>query len=152
MIETRDCNIFDQKDIDVIIQQCNCFNTMGAGFAKEIKARYPEAFDADNRTKRGDVSKLGSYTCGVGKDGKHIINMYGQYRYGRDKCYTDYEAVRKALQEFKDDYVTPSPPVVFGIPYKMGCNLGGGDWEIVCKILHDLFFEDDNFKLVICRK
>ena len=40
----------------------------------------------DNRTKKGDKSKLGSYTCGVGKDDIHIINMYGQYEYGRNKC------------------------------------------------------------------
>lgn len=153
MIEFRDGDIFMQDDLHVIVQQCNCFNKMRSGFAKEIATRYPEAVDADNRTKPGDKSKLGSYTCGVGKDDMHIINMYGQYNYGREKkCYTDYDAVRKALNEIKDDYATPFPPMIIGMPYKIGCSLGGGNWDIVLQIIKDVFENENDCKIVICRK
>ncbi|MGA8944018.1 MAG: hypothetical protein WB502_15090 [Thermoactinomyces sp.] len=36
-----------QSDCTVIAHQCNCFATMGAGIAKQIKERYPEAYEAD---------------------------------------------------------------------------------------------------------
>jgi len=39
-------------ELDVIIHGCNCFNTMGAGIAKLIKSRWPEAYQADLSTKR----------------------------------------------------------------------------------------------------
>ena len=48
---------------DVITHGCNCFNTMGAGIARQIAIEFPEAAIADNYTKRGDKSKLG--TIGV---------------------------------------------------------------------------------------
>ena len=31
-------------EFDVIVQGCNCFNTMGSGLAKQIKAEIPEAY------------------------------------------------------------------------------------------------------------
>ena len=42
---------------DVIIHGCNCFCTMGAGIAKAIKARFPEAYQADCQTPKGDRAK-----------------------------------------------------------------------------------------------
>ena len=47
---------------DVVIHGCNCFNTTGAGVAKQIKLQYPEAYQADKLTIKGDKGKLGSYT------------------------------------------------------------------------------------------
>lgn len=35
-----------QKDVDVIIHQTNCQGVMGRGFAKQIKEKFPEAFEA----------------------------------------------------------------------------------------------------------
>jgi O-acetyl-ADP-ribose deacetylase (regulator of RNase III) len=50
-------------EFDVIIHGCNCFCTMGAGIAKSIKQRYPQAFVVDQTTTiPGDKSKLGTYT------------------------------------------------------------------------------------------
>ena len=48
------------KKLDVIIHGCNCFCTMGAGIARSIKECFPEAYEADCKTKRGKLSKLGS--------------------------------------------------------------------------------------------
>ncbi len=41
------------ETFDVIIHGCNCFCTMGAGIAKGIKTQFPEAYRADQRTRKG---------------------------------------------------------------------------------------------------
>jgi O-acetyl-ADP-ribose deacetylase (regulator of RNase III) len=46
-------------EFDLIIHGCNCFCTMGAGIAKTIKQKFPEAYKADLETEKGDKSKLG---------------------------------------------------------------------------------------------
>jgi hypothetical protein len=158
MIEHRKGDLLVQDDIEVIIHQCNCFNTMGAGIARQIAARWPEVMDADNRTRKGDMSKLGSYTSCVVDEGmpneKTIINLYGQYRYGRGRRYTDYTAVELGLQEFIDDYgnhfTLTGEQLMVGIPFRMGCVNGGGDWNVVMDILIELFGPDWRFRLVIC--
>ena len=34
-----------------------------------------------------------------------------------------------------------------GIPYKMGCDRAGGDWEIVCEIIEVSVLERDDIKV-----
>ena len=154
MIEHRHGCIFAQPDVDIIVHQANCFCQMGSGIAKEIARLYPEAVTADRRSKKGDKSKLGSYTVGVSDHGIIIINLYSQYHYGKtpNTCYTDYGAMKTGLLEIKDDYDTPIANNVLAIPYKMGCGLAGGDWNIVHKIIHEVFDDTRNLKVVICEK
>lgn len=49
-------------EFDFIAHGCNCFNTMSAGIAKQIKEQIPEAFEADKMTVEGDIDKLGNYS------------------------------------------------------------------------------------------
>lgn len=42
-----------------LIHGCNCFNSMGAGIAKEVKQRIKGAYQLDQKTKKGDSRKLG---------------------------------------------------------------------------------------------
>lgn len=156
MIEHRNGDIFGFDDIDIIIHQANCFNVMGAGIAKVISEKYPEAVQADNRTIKGDKSKLGTFTSsGPCSDNKIIINMYGQYSYGGRKCHTDYDAIEKALEEFIEDYESvccvTDIPLRVAVPYGMGCGLGGGDWKRVSAILNKLFEVRKEFTLIICK-
>jgi hypothetical protein len=39
---------------------------------------------------------------------------------------------------------------VIGIPYKMGCDRGGGDWEIVFEIIK-IVFGNSPFEILICK-
>ena len=82
---------------DVIVHGCNCMCRMGAGIAKQIKEDFPEAWVADQNTKLGDESKLGSYCVAAikihykeddpdNKDGYwlkektiFVVNAYTQY-------------------------------------------------------------------------
>ena len=47
---------------DVVVHGCNCRHTMGAGIAKQIRERWPEAWHADQRVKD---PKLGGISIAV---------------------------------------------------------------------------------------
>ena len=124
----------EEGNFDVIGHCANCYHSMGAGIAPQIKAKYPEAYAADCATTKGDIKKLGtiSYT----ETTKPIVvNLYGQFDYtGRRKGEMDlnYEALRSALKATKERFSGK----IFGFP-KMGSGLAGGSWEIIEKIIEE---------------
>ena len=84
-----------------IAHQANCFNTMKSGIAPLIVAYCPEAYEADQKTSRGDIAKLGTTTYGFSKNVVMVCNLYGQYKYGREPgvVYTDYVALTQAMTQ-----------------------------------------------------
>lgn len=122
---------------NIIMHQCNTMKTMGAGIAKQIKQRYPEAYRADVRFMMGlsPQSKLGHFSWAQAEDGRFIVNLYGQLRYGRERRHTDYPALQSALQQafawVRNNFTNP----IVGLPKGMGCNNAGGDWQIVYDII-----------------
>jgi len=129
-------DLAEQGHFDVIVHGCNCFHTMGAGVAKEIKNRYPRAYDADvQHTEKGDDSKLGHYTWAI-VEGKAanvftIINAYTQFHYGRGGLHVDYEAIRSVFALIKEDH----PNKIIAYPC-IGAGLAGGDWSIIQTIIN----------------
>ena len=93
---------FKENEINVLIQQCNCFHTQNAGLAKSIKQEYPEILNVDLATPYGDKNKLGTFSYiaperkNISQTG-YIINLYGQYRYGKG-LQTDYDAQRTGFK------------------------------------------------------
>ena len=72
----------------------------------------------------------------------YVANMFGQYEYGRDKTYiyTNYTALRTCLTELAE--FASSTKRIIALPYKIGCDRGGGDWSgvvfpMIEKILAD---------------
>ena len=63
-----------------------------------------------------------------------IANLCGQDDYGRDKRYTDYEALQKCFDNVYYFCETNNINRI-ALPYKMGCGLGGGDWNVVMSLL-----------------
>lgn len=122
-----------KNDCDVIVQQCNCFAKQGAGLAKQIVKKYPEVLVADKEfsVPVGSKDRLGKYSSYKTKSGLTVVNMYAQYRWGRGVRQTDYdafeEAFRKVLAEVEGSKV--------GLPYKIGSDLAGGDWNTVYSIV-----------------
>jgi len=96
---------------DVIVHGCNCFCTMGAGIAKQIKETFPIAYKADCSTTTGDRKKLGSYTSASIKypnppNPPHdltIVNAYTQYKYGTG-MHVDYEAIGCVFHSLAEDF------------------------------------------------
>jgi hypothetical protein len=137
--------------LDGFIHQANCQCTMGSGVAKFVKETYPEVYEADLLTLKGDLTKMGSFSFAKTTDGKIGYNLYSQFNFGYDgKCYTDYEAIRCGLTKIKDHIkLNIREDAKIGIPCRMGCARGGGDWNIVMGIIKDIF-ENDTINIVIC--
>lgn len=151
MIEERTGDIFKQDDIDIIVHQANCLCAMHSGIAAAIRQFYPEAVEADNKTKKGDPNKLGTYSLAKGQDGKYIVNLYSQFSMGGGKRHTDYNAMVTGLEKLRHVISNSSNDYVIGIPYKIGSGLGGGDWKVVKAIIYSVF-EDTDIKVVICAR
>lgn len=124
----------DANQFEVIAHCCNCFNTMGAGIAPQIKNKFPEAYAADCATVAGDINKLGtiSYTE---ETTPIVVNLYGQFDYtGRrsGQMDLDYGALRKALAAMKEKFSGK----MFGMPM-IGAGLAGGDWNVIERIIEE---------------
>ncbi|UOE58140.1 SLOG family protein [Cytobacillus oceanisediminis] len=130
------------SDCDVILHQANCFSTMGSGIAEQIKYKFPQAYEADFKSIMRPEEKLGKYTSAlVENNGKtiEIVNLYGQYNYGRGAKQTDEQALRSALFQYLKDKQARRKlsELKIGIPDQIGCVRGGGDWDEVKKIFAD---------------
>lgn len=124
----KDANLYD-----VICHGCNCFTTMGAGIAKFIKKKYPEAYEADKQTKYGDANKLGTITTYHDKnDGVTIVNAYTQYHYKGEGVLAEYGAIRGCMKEIKKEFSGKK----IGLPM-IGSGLAGGSWNMIEKIIKD---------------
>lgn len=135
MIRYIEGDLVKESDkFEVIAHCCNCFCTMGAGIAPQIKAKFPEAYAVDCATPKGDLAKLGtiSYTQNTNPI---VVNLYGQFDYtGRrsGRMDLDYDALRSALKLMKEKFSGK----MFGMPM-IGSGLAGGDWNIIEHIIEE---------------
>lgn len=118
-------------DVDILIHQANCFHTFGSGIAREIREKIYDAYRADLATPYADKDKLGTISVAFKNKMPYVINLYGQFNYGRDRRYTDYDALGQGLSTISK--CLPAGTVI-GIP-KIGCGSAGGDWSVVSKIV-----------------
>jgi O-acetyl-ADP-ribose deacetylase (regulator of RNase III) len=120
-------DLAEAGEFDLVVQGCNCFNTMGGGIAREIRERYPQAMLADNETVRGDYNKLGNYTLARASVAEFdIINAYTQYNMSTGEDVFEYAAFELILQKLTHAYGDKR----IGLPY-IGMGLAGGDANII---------------------
>lgn len=133
-----------RRHFDLIVHGCNCFCTMGAGIARQIKDHFPEAYEADLATEEGDRSKLGTISwAGVEVEGGRLIvvNGYTQFHYHGAGRLVDYDAVRRVFRTVKKQFSGRR----IGYP-AIGAGLAGGDWELIAQIIdEELAGEDHTF-------
>jgi len=133
-------NLLDfPEGITVLCHQANCQATMGSGIAAQIRERYPEAALADRDAWKAKEAKLGLFSSVKINDTKTIVNLYGQYDFKRGRD-TDYEGLYLAMDRLFGVISEAKDPskYVIGIPFGMGCGLGGGDWRIVSAMIEVL--------------
>jgi O-acetyl-ADP-ribose deacetylase (regulator of RNase III) len=127
------------SDCTIIGHQTNCIKQMKSGIAKQIKEMYPEVEVTDNEFMFEDKERLGKCAITMVDDrARYVCNLYGQYSNTRNHD-TNYEAFEEALEKMmiaaaslkKFQYF----PVKIGLPYLIGCNLGGGDWKKMLPII-----------------
>ena len=129
---------------DVIAHGCNCFHTMGAGIARQIKENFPEAYKADLKTVKGSNEKLGDFSWvkvqGNWDKSFYILNVYTQFGYGNNETHIRYDAVEDVF--WKINRIFGNFDYRFGFP-KIGAGLAGGDWNKIKKIINTtLRYED----------
>lgn len=146
MIRIVEGNILDATE-DIIGHQVNCQGVMGAGLAKQIRNKYPFAYECyksycDKAEDKKDL--LGSIKQVSMGDGKTIVHIFSQYGYGRRGLYTDYSSLGKALKllEIKARNFGES----VALPYGIGCGLAGGDWEVVYSTIDTIF---ENYEVTL---
>lgn len=123
-------DLAEDGKFDIIVHGCNCFNTMGAGIACEMRHRYPDVYIADCKTQKGAMSKLGTYT--QYNTGKFIIiNAYTQYRYGYG-AFFNCDAFTTILHNLIHEF----PGYRFGFPL-IGCGLAKGDRKQTVSMLEE---------------
>jgi O-acetyl-ADP-ribose deacetylase (regulator of RNase III) len=109
---------------------CNDQGVMGSGVAKVIRTRFPTAFYS-YFARHKDLPWLpGEYQ--LVDCGSHIIiNAITQHNYGRDGAkYVSYDAVDTIMKGLNKELNGSS----IAMP-KIGSTLGGGDWEIIQRII-----------------
>ena len=124
-------------NFSVVIHGTNCFNTMGAGIAKQIKETFPKAYKADQRTTLGDKTKLGSFSeakCQISDRSIIVCNLYTQYKYGSLVKDVDYRHLEESLVAVREKYWLYD----IGSPI-IGNGLGRGNKRVILDIYEDVF-------------
>jgi len=132
-------NLLDMAEageFDIVVQGCNCFNTMGGGIAREIRERYPVVANVDACTNKGDIKKLGTWTAAGVHQFKEsafvIVNAYTQYHMSNGEDVFEYEAFYIILKKLAHLY----GKYRFGFPY-IGMGLARGDRNRIIPMLEE---------------
>jgi hypothetical protein len=125
-----------EGEVDMMLHVTNAQGVMGSGIAKEVKDRIPKAFSYYEEAYKKGKLDLGLITS----DGKGCYNLTAQKFFGRGFRPLNYGALSDCLQQIDTeafhttiDNCGAVPKI--GIPYKMGSDRAGGDWEIVKELV-----------------
>lgn len=126
-----------------IAHGCNCHNIMGAGLAKQVRLAFPSAYEADQRTPKGDPVKMGWYSKSDGNP-LMVYNLYTQFGLGPN---AEAWAIRASLKRVIDDHTFRNGEGDLGIPL-IGCGIGGLKEQDLMQILTEL----DTRRVVLVRQ
>lgn len=156
-------------DKGVIVHSVNCIGAVG-GLAGAIARKWPknaEKYKEHVQRRKSSIMLLGSvFEVNVAHN-VVVANLFGQYGIGTGKQQTEYSALISGFKGIANTffYGNDTEDVYFGalgyesvsvtlndiyIPYKIGCGLGGADWEKVQDILHQIF-ENSHKNVYICK-
>ena len=140
MIHYINADLLD-SDCNFICHQVNCMGKMGSGIAKQIRARWPEVYE--NYSRVVDFDMFGKAQILYIEDAnipyQCVVNLFAQQTYGYDdNRYTSYDAFWMCLNDLRLQIPEGS---TIAFPYKIGCGLGGANWEVIEKMI-DVVFKD----------
>lgn len=161
MIVNKKGDLLKAEDCTAVIHQTNCLGVMGAGIAKQIKARwYNEVFvpyrkacldNINTKELLGKIQVLKTNETPI----EYIINAFGEHSFTEAECpfpngrHTDYEALFQCLRNVKV-WCNENGMRNIGMPKNIGCGLAGGDWEgVVCPMIEKIFGDDKEITLNI---
>ena len=142
-----------EVEYGVIVHGCNCSGGFGSGIARQMKERYP-IVEKVFRATPPCPELLGEIQVVKVTDDLFVVNAFTQNNYGHDGGkYADAGAIQTALKsairfanKIGHDIHVP----------KIGCGLGGLDWETDVKPIyttlamdaldHDMLFYVHDYK------
>ena len=119
-------------------QVVNSLGVMGKGLALQFRNEYP---DLEQWYKNHENLALGNLLKYPLENDNMLINLVAQSEIGNafitKKRYLNYSALESALQAWHTSYIRDKEDKIplACIPYKMGCGLAGGDWNIVLNLI-----------------
>ena len=123
-------NIFNSS-CEFLVNPVNCVGVMGKGLALEFKNKYPLNFEIYKKACDNASLNIGNLLI-VPVDNKFIVN-FPTKKHWRNK--SDLEFIKIGLEELKvaiKDFNIKS----IALP-KLGCGLGGLDWNEVFDLIKD---------------
>jgi hypothetical protein len=137
---------------DVLVQQCNCVTRLPHGLSADIARRYPYCrvyLDRPGvaRNRAAKPAAPGTFSIYTG-DGPDVVCLFAQY--GPGTPYRETAAQREqwfaaCLDALGSRYST------ICVPYRIGCGLAGGDWDVYQRLLRE-FEARHGVEVVVCRK
>ena len=127
---------------NIIGHQVNCMGVMGAGVALSIRNNYRQAYlDYLNKcqTIEDKTDLLGLCQMVEVDTHKYVANIFGQFTYGRKGTHTQLKYVEEGLNKLKEFAIENNYSI--SLPYKMGCNLGGEDWDNIKTLIQRVFID-----------
>lgn len=144
MINIVKGNILECKE-DIIVHQVNCQGIMGGGLAKQIASKYSKVekeyikfCDKNNFVYENLKGKV----LILKENSKYIANMFSQ----KPNFDTDYKSMEIALNKIRK-YAEESN-LNIAIPFKIGCGIANGEWELVLDVINKAF---KDYKVTIYR-
>lgn len=122
-----------QAKENIIVHQVNELGIMGAGLALQIKNKYPDVYKKYKAVANKEC--LGKIQIIKINDNKYICNMFSQRGISRTHKTTNYKLMKMCLEKLKT--FADKNNLSIAIPYKIGCGLAGGDWDIVKNIINE---------------
>jgi len=124
-----------KSSCNIICHQVNTKGIFGGGLAYQIKQSYPQC--EKDAMAIAEINTLGIYGLSKINDTQYIANCFSQN--------SDYSTNYIAMRTIFESLLTKCKENNYSIccPYKYGCGIASGDWEIVVKILEDIFIDYD---------
>lgn len=125
---------------NIIVHSVNCQGVMGSGIAKQVKDKWYEVYKDYKRLCDTwlDTGLLGHAQLVRVDDDKFVANVFGQKQYGYNgERFTNYEALYEGLENVAKYARRFNLSVA--LPYKLGCDRGGADWDIVYAMIESVF-------------
>lgn len=141
-----------------MVHCANLHNVMGGGIARLVRAKFPEAYEADSKVsdpKLGSFSFASVCVCTEFNLKVDVFNLYGQKGIGNDghpmNRNARYDAIHDGVWSICEliSCKYPNKQYKLAFPYGMGCGLAGGDWNIVSAILESVEAGYDNIEFEI---
>jgi hypothetical protein len=140
----------DSGEYTAIAHGCNCFKTMGAGIAAQLRNGWPQVSSADHNSLLSPQERLGKFTdCFFIAKSLNMVRIFNLYTQFQTASYDnptpfDYDAFKSCLSDLNIELSIGfySKPARLGIPL-IGYGLAGGDlYKILDIVKSELVYVD----------